>query len=74
MRPENRECICKGFSTNAEKIKAIYEVMFSDLDELDEDGDPVCPSCQATQPSGPSSPCHEAAPPAPVQPPRGESS
>ena len=35
---ENRESICQGFRTNAEKIAILRKVMFADVDEMDESG------------------------------------
>ncbi len=38
-QPENRERICQGFKTNAEKIALLRKVMFGDVDALDKSGE-----------------------------------
>ena len=35
---ENREAICQGFRTNAEKIAILRKVMFADVDDVEESG------------------------------------
>ena len=35
---ENRESICQGFRTNAEKIAILRKVMFADVDAMNESG------------------------------------
>ena len=51
---EHRDEICKGYTTNAEKIAMLRRAFFGDVDKMEASGEVKLPECACTAPAAPS--------------------